>query len=309
VYVEPFFGSGAVLLGRPFEHRRRVEVVNDVDGLLTNVWRSLKLSPEKMAEHAVDPVHEADLHARHLWLVGKRESITERLMGDPDWHDPKAAGWWVWGASSWIGGLWCSGRGPWVSEDGRIVKRPGHEGPGVSRQIFSMGGSGRGVFSPERAPRLAVLFGALASRLSRVCVACGDWSRVVGPSATFKHLAVWKGGPVGWAGVFLDPPYAASVREAGLYAQDSSCSEDVRKWCIATQGERIRIVLAGMAGEGHEELEAHGWRCAPWYSGKKHLSGGYGKQSEKGTREHLERLWFSPSCLNPAPARVRLEDR
>ena len=35
-YVEPFFGSGAVLLGRPTESR--TETVNDLDGLLVNAW-------------------------------------------------------------------------------------------------------------------------------------------------------------------------------------------------------------------------------------------------------------------------------
>ena len=29
------------------------------------------------------------------------------ISDDPDWYDPKAAGWWVWGISSWIGHGWC----------------------------------------------------------------------------------------------------------------------------------------------------------------------------------------------------------
>lgn len=42
-YVEPFFGSGAVLLGRPAEHRRQVETVNDLDGYVANFWRCRRL--------------------------------------------------------------------------------------------------------------------------------------------------------------------------------------------------------------------------------------------------------------------------
>ena len=65
-FVEPFFGSGAVLLNRP--HAAKCETVNDADGLLANFWRAVSLDPEAVAHHAANPVNEADLHARHLWL-------------------------------------------------------------------------------------------------------------------------------------------------------------------------------------------------------------------------------------------------
>ena len=108
-YVEPFFGSGAVLLQRP--HAAKCETVNDADGLLSNFWRATRADPEAVAHHAAWPVNEADLHARHLWLVNAKPGITDRLMADPDWFDPKAAGWWVWGCNAWIGSGWCSGDG------------------------------------------------------------------------------------------------------------------------------------------------------------------------------------------------------
>ena len=38
-------------------------------------------------------------------------------MGDPEWHDPRAAGYWLWGCACWIGSGWCSGRGAWVVGD------------------------------------------------------------------------------------------------------------------------------------------------------------------------------------------------
>ena len=38
-YVEPFFGSGAMLLGRPAPWTGS-ETVNDADGLLCNFWRT-----------------------------------------------------------------------------------------------------------------------------------------------------------------------------------------------------------------------------------------------------------------------------
>jgi len=147
-YVEPFAGSLAVLLRRPHPCNRSYysETVNDLDGLLVNAWRSMQMSPDAMAEAASWPVSEADMHARHLALMKwKAERNLELLMADPDWHDPKMAGWWAWGQSCWIGSGWCSGEGGWiVGEDGRIARRKGSE-PGVSKQLVHLGDDGRGV--------------------------------------------------------------------------------------------------------------------------------------------------------------------
>src|SRR5204862_469557 len=100
----PFFGSGAVLLSCP--HPGHTETVNDADGLLANFWRALQHAPDEVAHYADWPVNEADLHARHRWLVDRR-SMVEELMADPDWYDAQTAGWWVWGISQWIGTGWC----------------------------------------------------------------------------------------------------------------------------------------------------------------------------------------------------------
>lgn len=103
-YVEPFAGSLAVLLGRRTEPR--IETVNDVDCYLANFWRAVVADPAAVAIAADWPVNEADLHARHLWLVN-REEFRERMKNDPKFFDAKIAGWWVWGISQWIGGGWC----------------------------------------------------------------------------------------------------------------------------------------------------------------------------------------------------------
>ena len=47
-YVEPFFGSGAVLFGRP--EIGNIETINDLDGFVSNFWRAVKLSPDETAE-------------------------------------------------------------------------------------------------------------------------------------------------------------------------------------------------------------------------------------------------------------------
>jgi hypothetical protein len=107
-YVEPFAGSLATLLARPAEFPPRVETVNDVDCYLSNFWRALKADPDAVASYADYPVNEADLHARHLWLVTQARENVERVKTDPDFYDAKVAGWWVWGQCLWIGSGWCA---------------------------------------------------------------------------------------------------------------------------------------------------------------------------------------------------------
>lgn len=131
-YVEPFAGSLAVLLARP--HKPYTETVNDKDGLLANFWRAMVKDPEAVIHHADWPVNEADLHARHLWLVREREDLTERLMADPYWFDAKAAGWWVWGISAWIGDTWCTGAGGWTEVNGKFVQVESDGGSAKSPQ-------------------------------------------------------------------------------------------------------------------------------------------------------------------------------
>ena len=288
-YVEPFFGSGAVLFLRP-DGPGKVETVNDADGLLANFWRSLQRDSDAVAEHADWPVSECDLHARHLWLVGNRERITERLCGDPDWFDSKSAGWWVWGLNCWIGSGWCSGKGPWtVGESGEIELRD--TGRGVNRQLPHLGTWYSGGFrnksdtQEERSQWLREYLGEFAARLARVRVCCGDWNRVCGPSVTFKH---------GVTGVFLDPPYADTAkRSADLYAVDClKVAHDVREWAIENGKRRdMRIVLAGY--EGEHEMPGD-WRVSEWEA-----AGGYALQGDTTGRANKkrERLWMSPHCL------------
>lgn len=111
-YIEPFAGSLAVLLRRPGDHFNgpyRVETINDANHYLVNFWRATKHAPEQVAEWADSPVFEADLHARHKWLVRSEHAANWRklMAEDPEHYDPKVAGWWVWGQCCWIGGQWC----------------------------------------------------------------------------------------------------------------------------------------------------------------------------------------------------------
>lgn len=298
VYVEPFAGSLAVLLSRP--HRPGIETVNDADGLLTNAWRSIQLCPDEVARHADWPVDECSLHARHTWLLARRDGLTEQLCGDPEWCDPRAAGWWLWGICSWIGSGWCHGKGPWHSVDGRLVnlgsggvkrQRPhlGDAGQGINRQLPHLGDAGQGEWFDGQAEawrdHLTVMMRRLSDRLRRVRICCGDWTRVVGPTPTVKR---------GDCGVFLDPPYDLAARDSRLYAVDAKAHRDIaaeaRAWAIRHGSDRrYRIALCGY----DLEMPA-GWDIVRWKA-----RGGYGSPGDKRGRDNAERecIAFSPGCL------------
>ena len=286
-YVEPFFGSGAVLLGRT--NVAGIETINDLDGFVANFWRAIAADPDAVAAHADWPVNEADLHARHLWLVANREDLTLRLMADPAFFDARVAGWWVWGICSWIGDGWCSGNGPWQNVDGRLAKGdagqginrklPHLAGPrGVNRQLTHLGTAGLGI--NRRWTAISEWFSAIGSRLRGVRIACGDWARVTGESVTTRHPGI--------TGVFLDPPY--SEGKAGYGVGTTTVNHDVREWAIANGGHnRMRIALCGYEGEHAMPPD---WQCVAWKS-----KGGYASSDGEGrVNSGRERIWLSPAC-------------
>jgi DNA adenine methylase len=293
-YVEPFFGSGAVLLNRP--HAPSTETANDLDCLVANFWRALRHDPEAVAEYADNPVNEADQHARHLWLCSQAE-FRERMKTEPEFYDAKIAGWWVWGQCIWIGAGWCSVQLPHLGNAGTGVHRQlphlGNAGKGLNRKLPHLGDAGTGVIASDltsgtRRGQLLAYMQQLAERLRAVRVCCGDWQRVCGPSATVKH---------GITGVFLDPPYADEAeRTSDLYSQDSGdVAHAVREWAIEQGADpRARIALCGYEGE---HVMPEGWECIPWKA-----RGGYGSQGDNSARENStrERIWFSPHCLRQA---------
>ena len=320
-YVEPFFGSGAVLLNRPnwTTERRWLETINDASGYVANFWRAVQAEPDAVAHHADWPVNENDLHARHIWLVQRKDELAAQLEGDPGWYDAKIAGWWAWGMSCWIGSGFCSGNGPWgLTEDdegnrkrvhlgnaGRGVNRKlvhlGDAGRGVNRKLVHLGDAGRGVNrqrvhlgnagrAGDGEAGLYAWMQALSDRLVRVRVCCDDWTRVMGPTVTERN---------GLTAIFLDPPYSdAANRDPDLYEQDSlDVAHDARAWCVENgDNPMLRIALCGYRDE-HDGLEAAGWEALEWKA-----SGGYGSQGNGSGRANATRevIWFSPACLKVA---------
>jgi hypothetical protein len=285
--------------------------------MVSNFWRAIRSAPEAVAEWADWPVNEVDLHARHLWLIGQRESLTEHLIADPEWCDPKAAGWWVWGACAWIGTGWCSQpsrKMPHTGDEGRGMDAPSRS-RSLSRQVPHLSGEGQGIHAPSRqlphvgdegrvlhAPRRGAAFAddavahtsvrewfaALSERLRPVRVCSGDWSRVLGSSALWAHVRTSSTGVVG---VYLDPPYSEGSQDYAVGGTGTSLSAEVRAWCEEHgSNPRLRIVLSGYAGE-HDALEALGWRVEEWKT-----KGGYSSAGGKNENQKRERLWLSPAC-------------
>lgn len=281
-FVDPFMGSNAPLLSRSEwdwhkggwgDGKNRIETANDKDGFVSNFWRALAADPAEVAKWADWPVNELDLHARHSWLVNETGGLAERLRAEPDYYDAKVAGWWVWGLCSWIGSGWCSE---------------------LHQKHPNLGDAGRGINrTSQPTSDIYTYFDVLSSRLRRVRVCCGDWSRVLGPTPTHKN---------GLTAVILDPPYSAEAgRDNNLYAQDDlTVAHKVREWAIANgDNPLLRIALFGYEDE-HTFPE--NWECLAWKA-----NGGYANRSDidrQGRQNSSkERVWFSPHCLRPEQVR------
>jgi site-specific DNA-adenine methylase len=283
-YVEAFAGSLAVMLSRP--HKPQTETVNDLDCMIANFWRALQNDPEAVGDYADQPVNEADLHARQLWLVN-RVSFRERMMTDPDYYDAKIAGWWVWGRCSWIGGGWCE-TVTRSTPDERMKQVEDIYPDGIECAKYSIPNMTQQGVQSKRilAQGVQAHMYELAARLRNVRVTCGDWSRVCTPAVTDGR---------GLTAIVLDPPYFAGL-STGLYQHsDASVSGQVRQWAIDNGGNKqLRICLCGYEGEHKmpDDWETVAWKAA----------GGYGGQRKDGSNENAERerLWFSPHCLKPS---------
>lgn len=330
-FTDPFWGSGALPLARqaelarlgiPWDPGDTIENANDADPYVANFWRATAQDPERVAELADWPVNEADLHARHQWLVDKGD-FRERMFSDPDYYDPKVAAWWVWGISAWIGGGWCDwSRAPSTkrpvaaaSNAGRGIHRKlPRTGPtagvGVHRQkprTHAEGGNGVHRVHPwRRRPSLSgngvgrgvhgrtglvEWFEQLRDRLRPVRFTCGDFERLCARSTILRESGV--------SALFLDPPYPQDERHDGLYAADSA-DVSARAHQVALKwGEHPRVRVAFCGFEGTHEFPSD-WEVVAWKR-----PGGYGRAGRRGeSNRSRERIWFSPACLKPAEQQV-----
>lgn len=209
-YVEPFFGSGAVLLASP--HLPASELVNDSCGYVANFWRAMQNAPGEVKRYTAAPADEVELRARHAWLF---HGEGRDRIGAVDWADlsscdPEVAGIWAWCASVSIN-----------PATANLRRSPGL--PGVKSSSVDLD--------------------AISERVRDLQISRGDWSRCVTPAA----LGLPRSGnaPTGMIGVFLGPPYGEGN---GVAYEDGSglVARDVRAWAIENgDNHRLRIVVAG----------------------------------------------------------------
>jgi DNA adenine methylase len=164
-YIEPFFGSGAVLLGSP--KPTRSELVNDLDHHVTNLWRALQHDPEGVWQLASCPISEIELKARHKWLKDWKPYD----FNDVHTYDVQAAGYWL-----WVSCVTINPKGNHLQRNGAPKGIKGRE------------------FDKE-------WFDNVVDRFRRVEVLCGDWSRCISNGAInpvlHKSIGVFLDPPYG----------------------------------------------------------------------------------------------------------------
>ena len=133
VWSEPCMGTAVMTLNSPEPAPR--EVICDLNAFICNFYRSLRADPDAVAYHADWPTNHHDLTARHRWLLAQGPELRQRMVADPHDFDPKIAGYWCWGQSSWIGHGWCDNHGQY---DRMPMIEPSSGGQGVQVQRRTM---------------------------------------------------------------------------------------------------------------------------------------------------------------------------
>ena len=287
VYVEPFAGSLACLLARPDGPGPR-EIVGDLDGGICNFWRAVTADPEQVAYHADYPTIHQDLTARHAWLQGWFVAHADQLSADPEFHDPKVAGWWVWGISIWIGGQWChtaQDRRPDAGSGGGRGVSPRRVNIPDQRPRVADRGGGNGV-SAQRTTRPALLdwFTQLQDRLSQVVVINRTWDKTLTRSLLQQTPTV----KPATVGVMLDPPYLTEDRANSIYCSDADgTSDDVAaaSWAWAVNhGHKHRIAYCAHQGDFQPP---EGWTT---------IESSFGGVSDPDRKHRRDQVLFSPAC-------------
>ena len=169
-YIEPFAGSLGCLFKRPKESfhptRQNIETVNDLDCFIANFWRAVRYDPDSVSNYCDWIVNEAELHARHDWLMFSEHALEfrHRMHHNPEYYDCKIAGAWVYGCALWIGSGWCTDQGK-----GRMngkVQTP--------RGIPSLGNAGRGVCRPVQTSQKIPNVGSAGMGIHRQSILATD---------------------------------------------------------------------------------------------------------------------------------------
>lgn len=320
-YVEPFAGSLAVLLHRPTPVPR--EVVCDTDGALCNFWRAIRAAPDEVAYWCDYPTIHQDLTARHRWLIQWAKEHAEQLSEDPEYYDARAAGWWVWGISLWIGTGWClptsanNTAKPRTKDTGGgqgVARRPYGTMPVVQTWPGARGVSAQGNVreqmprtgdqysgshvtaqrvSTKTRPDLIEWFGLIAARLKGTIVLNRGWESAVTPTVLMQTAS----GPKPPVGILMDPPYLTDERSKHLYSSDilgesNRVARESYEWAIA-HGRCYRIAYCCHAGDFEVP---DGWTFETQTFG--------GIKNAERFANRRDMIMFSPACIPGRQARL-----
>jgi DNA adenine methylase len=197
-YIEPFFGSGAVLLGNPYPAKS--ELINDINHHVANLWRALQHEPEKVWQLASAPSSEIELKARAKWL----KEWVPYDFSDMNAYDAYAAGVWLWVAC--------------------VAIRPDDNN-------LHRNGQPRGIKGREFTRDW---FDNVSNRLCRIEVLCGDWKRcltkaTIGIPANFNNVGVFLDPPYGIGNnVFYDDNTGNIAKDVWEWAIENGDNPNLR---------------------------------------------------------------------------------
>ncbi len=275
LFVDPFFGSGAMLRARP-DHKA-MAVCNDASGLIANFFRAVKDAPEEVAAH-IDPfVHEADLVARQRRLLSQLPELKKKLFTDPDFFCAKSAAWFCGVQSNWIGGNAFS----IGSTNGRRIDLSHRAG--IQRKKPLIGNKG-----VENQPNLKAYFYRLATCLTGAKFPCGDWQRVcVKAVIGCKPCAL-----------FFDPPYSCARKDYYMGELDPLISRKVAAFAVQAVQKypKLKVAVCELDGVLNDIIPKR-WLTYRWLG----TSGWAGKDNDNRTKE---RIYFSPGCNRIRDLRV-----
>ena len=257
-------GSLAMLFARSIVSNQHLEIVNDPDCMLMNLWRALRSGNlEQFAEMCQRPDQELDILASHRHLIAARKELTERMLKDLDYYDLSYAVHYLRGLHNWIGFGFSD-----PAQMNNKVKFPAPE------------------IKIWRHDDFIEFLLWLKKRLQNVVMYCGGWERLFSCKTKLESKKD--------VAIFIDPPYIRRNRAKMYVFDDGAVAYQTRQWAILNGGNpQLRIVYCGYYRHHGRFFEAAGWSHYRWKA-----PGGYGNQGNGQGRINArdETLFFSPYC-------------
>jgi hypothetical protein len=297
-YAEPFLGGAGVLIYGRF-YTKRFAIAGDLNGFVTNVWRAIQQAPDDVARYAFDWCSQVDYWSRQLYIMRAYKGLLTRLIADPEYCDPKIAGWWLYARALSIGARAASGTGPWWVDEARRIRADASRAGVIelTKQILETGDAPVGgvsfqvpnvradnaVLSCNSVDELRQRLSWFSEVLKRVRFICSDWRAFQGDGVLNLAEDV--------TGVFLDPPYHQEANK-DAYGLRTEVAVEAARWAVS-RGDDPRLAIIYCAYDGFENVvpELNAWRKVVWRAPK-----GFSTRSETKRKRANEAFWLSPQC-------------